>query len=113
MRYGRSFRIRSFSGSYFPAFRLNTERYSVFLRIHSECVKIRNRKTLNTDTFHALYNITLAMSSGSFQRTHLSLNLLKRGQKFPCIQRDLSELHRRIENPVKHLCWSFIDRHPS
>ena len=33
-----------FSGPYFPAFGLNTERYS-------ECGKIRTRKTLNTDTF--------------------------------------------------------------
>ena len=33
-----------FSGPYFPAFRLNTERYSVSLRIQSECWKIQIRK---------------------------------------------------------------------
>ena len=33
-----------FSGPYFPAFGLNTERYSVSLRIQSECGKIRTRK---------------------------------------------------------------------
>ena len=32
-----------------------TERYGVSLRIHSECGKIRTRKTPNTDTFHAVY----------------------------------------------------------
>ena len=31
------------SGPYFPAFGLNTERYQVFLRIQSECRKIRTR----------------------------------------------------------------------
>ena len=33
-----------FSGPYFPAFGLNTERYFVSLRIQSECRKIRTRK---------------------------------------------------------------------
>ena len=45
--------IRSFSGPHFPAFRLNTKRYSASLRIQSECGKIRTRKTPNMDTFHA------------------------------------------------------------
>ena len=47
-------RIRSYSGPYFPAFGLNTERYSVSFRIHSECAKIRTRITPNTDTFYAV-----------------------------------------------------------
>ena len=47
-------RIRSFSGLYFPAFELNTERYSVSVRIKYEWGKIRARKTPNTDTFHAV-----------------------------------------------------------
>ena len=38
-------RIRSFSSPYFPAFGLNMKRYSVSLRIQSECGKIRTRKT--------------------------------------------------------------------
>ena len=46
--------IRSFSGPYFPAFGLNTEIYSVNLRIQPECRKTLTRKTLNTDTFHAM-----------------------------------------------------------
>ena len=67
----KSVRIRSSSGPYFPAFGLNTERYSVSLHIQSECEKIRTRnsvslrfqsecrkiqtrKASNTDTFHAL-----------------------------------------------------------
>ena len=40
-------KYRVFSGTYFPAFGLNTERYGVYsvsLRIQSECGKIRSRK---------------------------------------------------------------------
>ena len=37
--------VKSFSGPYFPAFGLNTERYSVSLRNQSECGKIRTRNT--------------------------------------------------------------------
>ena len=48
----KSVRIRSYSGPHFLAFGLNTERYSLSLRIQSECRKIRIRITPNTDTFH-------------------------------------------------------------
>ena len=55
----KSVRIQSYSGPYFPAFGLNTERYSVSLRIQSECGKIRTRITPNTETFHAVLPIHL------------------------------------------------------
>ena len=50
----KSVRIWSFSGPYFLAFRLNTERYRVSVRIQFECGKIWTRKTPKTDTFHAV-----------------------------------------------------------
>ena len=46
--------IRSFSGLYFLAFGLNTERYSLFLRIQSGSGIMRTRKTPNMDTFYAM-----------------------------------------------------------
>ena len=49
----KSVRIRNFSAPYFAAFGLNTERYSLSLRIQSECGKILTRKNLNTDVFYA------------------------------------------------------------
>ena len=49
----KSVRIRSCSGPYFPATGLNTERYGVSLRIHSENWKIRTGITPDRDTFHA------------------------------------------------------------
>ena len=50
----KSVRIRSYSGPYFPAFGLITERYGVSLRIQSKCGKIRTRITPNTDTLNAV-----------------------------------------------------------
>ena len=50
----KSLRIRRFSSPHIPTFGLNTERYSVSLRILSEYGKTRTRKTPNTDTFHAV-----------------------------------------------------------
>ena len=53
----KSARIWSFSVPYFPAFGLNTGRYSVSFRIQSEWGKIRTRKTPNMDIFQALLEI--------------------------------------------------------
>ena len=53
----KSVRIPSFSGSYFLEIELNTEKYEMSLRIRSECIKIRTRKTPNTDTFHAAFSV--------------------------------------------------------
>ena len=50
----KNVRIWSFSGSYCPAFGLNTERHGVSLHIHSECEKIRTIKTTDTDAFHTV-----------------------------------------------------------
>ena len=44
----KSVRIRIYSGPYFPAFRLNTEKYFISLRIQSEYGKIRTKITPNT-----------------------------------------------------------------
>ena len=51
--------VRSYSGPYFFAFGLNTERYSLSLRIQSECEKMRTRITPNTSTFYAVLHISL------------------------------------------------------
>ena len=47
----KSVRIRNYSGTHFPTFELCTERYSLSLRIQSECGKIRTKITPSTDTF--------------------------------------------------------------
>ena len=43
-----------FSGPYFPAFGLNTDRYEVSLRVQSICGRYRPEKTLYLDTFHVV-----------------------------------------------------------
>ena len=61
-------RSRSFSGPYFPTFGLNTEIRRVNLRFSSKCGKIRSRKTLNTDTLHAviMYSFAIVIPSEEF-----------------------------------------------
>ena len=67
----KSLQILSFSGPYFPVFRLNTEIYGVNFRIKSEYRKIRTRKTPYLDIFHAVsqkqdgHNIYLTMKKKS------------------------------------------------
>ena len=56
--------IQSFSGPYFPALGLNTERHSLSLSIQSKRGKIRTRKTRNKDTFQAITTIQLMGNIG-------------------------------------------------
>ena len=66
----KSVRIRSYSGPHFPAFGLNS-------RIQSECGKIRNRITPNTDTFHAVStNICNFANDTTFNAREKDLNPL-------------------------------------
>ena len=55
----KSVRIRSCSGPHFPAFKMNTERYSVSLCFQSDCGKMWTRTTPNTDTLCAVLIFTL------------------------------------------------------
>ena len=64
----KNVRIRRFAGPYFPAFGLNTEIYTVSLRIQSECGKIWTRKTLNTDIFHPVNTLRVVV------KIYLNLN---------------------------------------
>ena len=61
VHYVKSVRIRNYSGLYFPAFELNTERYFVSLHTQSKCRKKRIRITPNTDTFDAMVSIKMAV----------------------------------------------------
>ena len=59
LHYLKSIHIRIFSGPLSSAFGLNTERYSVYIRIQPECGRIQTRKTPKTDAFHAVFVLTL------------------------------------------------------
>ena len=79
LHFMKSVRIQSFSGPYFPAFGLNTEWYSVSLRIRCKYGEIRSRKTPNTDTFHAVLRchfcrLTDSRPSGIYDTFILSLD---------------------------------------
>ena len=62
--------IWNYSGPHCSAFGLNTERYRLSLRIHSECEKIWTRITPSTNTFHVELNTLV-----TFFLTFLSLSL--------------------------------------
>ena len=79
----KSSRIRNFSGPYFPAFVLHTERYGVSLRIQSECGKIRTRKTLNIDTFRAVLNSATDILLAVFLKISGFLMLLRDKEEEP------------------------------
>ena len=77
----KSVRIRCYSGPYFPAFGLNTERYSVFLRIQSECGKIRTRIIPNLDTFYVVKCLIFLLKSLSKLLKATLQHLAKIGQR--------------------------------
>ena len=71
----KSVRIRSFSGPYFSAFRLNTEICRANLCSQFKCGEIGTRKTSNTDTINAV-NVSndLRISSKWAYRRKISFN---------------------------------------
>ena len=69
----KSVRIRRYSGPHFPAFELNTERYSVSLRIQFESGKIQPRITPNRDTFYAVNHLE---PNKALRGTLMKLNIL-------------------------------------
>ena len=69
-------RIRSFSGPYFSAFGLSTERYGVSLPIQSKCGKIRTWITPNMDTFHAVIDSIKCTFSELIQNRNLAVLFL-------------------------------------
>ena len=71
--YVKNVRIRSYSGPYFPAFGLNTDRYGVSLRVQSECGKMRTRITPNTDIFHS---VTRTSTSSTQKQNQIPSQLL-------------------------------------
>ena len=50
----KTYPYSEFSGPYFSALGLHTERYYISLRIQSNCGKIQTRQTPNTDNFNAV-----------------------------------------------------------
>ena len=78
----KSVRIRSYSDPCFPAFGLITERYSVSLRIQSECGKIQTRITPNADTFYAAYMLQYTVVS-LFSDVSLFSSLLTKETSIP------------------------------
>ena len=74
-------RIRSYFGPHFPAFELNTERYSVSLCIQSECVysvRMRENADQNNSKYgHLFYLFDLYLKLTKTSRIHIAWHLHK------------------------------------
>ena len=96
-----------FSGLYFPAFRLNTERYSVSLRIQSKCRKMRTRRNSLFGHFSRsviLMFRTILPSSAMLSRK-LSYIMLTRFEKsWPGISNNQLSIKNQSEQNVNYLC---------
>ena len=101
----KSVHIRSYSGPYFPAFGLNTEKYSVSLRIQSECGKIRTRKSSVSGHFSRcgfiqkwinLTNQQFEAENSFLYQSHLSSQL-----------NDLSDQTEIIRNLLEIICCNY------
>ena len=91
--------IRSYFGPYFPAFGLNTNRYSLSLRIQSEWGKIRTWIHPNTNTFYAVtigFHQTLNERTYSAAHTPWLLDLVNKSSQIASgkIIRTLKQFHK-------------------
>ena len=118
--YVKSVRIRSYSGLHFPAFGLNTERYSVSLRSQSSLFSpnAENAEQNNTEYGHFLCSVSTLSSENLLKKTCQArinrsnerlanleqrdlLNLLKEESCKPKNLHDQGVKNRFKENPSK------------
>ena len=71
----KSVPIRSFSGQYFLAFRLNKERYFVSLHIQSKQGQIRARKTPNISSQISISSVSMANITDTCARETCTINV--------------------------------------
>ena len=93
----KSVRIQIYSGLHFPAFWLNTKRYSVSLSIQSECGKMRITITPNTDFFHAVWHYTLPYFFPAGRTVSISRN-----SKLTDFQSSLSSKNNSLNSFLKY-----------
>ena len=103
----KSVRIESYSGPYFSAFELNTERYSLSLRIQSKCWKMRTRTTPNTDTFYAV--IILQKRQISKENMVITCRISSYMNEF-LQQQHLDNKSKEKQTKNQYYCPYFIDR---
>ena len=88
-----------FSGLYFPVFGLNTDIYFVNLCINYGCRKIRTRK--NSVFGHFSRSDQDKVNKVLFRITWFKTLKMRLKIRFT---------QRHIQNPVKHLRWSFLQK---
>ena len=103
-------RIRRYSGPHFPAFGLNTERYSLSLRIQSECGKMWTRITPNTTTFHAVnwFPVKFLSNGLSWIFKHSFYNQIK--YMFHCFKQYADAIRSLITRKLKNKVSKYSNR---
>ena len=99
-----------FSDPHFLAFGLNTERYSVSLRIQSDCGKIRTRKnpafghfSRSVSNIEHFKEIALRWRNSLHKKCSFTLRISLVNPQFPA---DLFTLTEEILNGKLHFLWS-------
>ena len=100
--------IWSFSGPYFPAFGLNTERYSVFIRIQYDCGKIQVRQTPNTDTFYVVSDPVRYHQVQSMQTLSLKNYVISKMQRERTENKQEKEVESLKTNGLCQKCYENI-----
>ena len=103
----KSVRIQSYSGPYFPAYRLNTERYGVSFRIQSECEK-------NADPNNSKYgHLENRVHHNLFCKCRSSLRRFSFKKVFLKLSQNLGEstcskvsfLKKKLKKRIWHRCF--------
>ena len=97
-----------FSGPYFPAFGLNTERYSVFIRIQYDCGKIQVRQTPNTDTFYVVSDPVRYHQVQSMQTLSLKNYVISKMQRERTENKQEKEVESLKTNGLCQKCYENI-----
>ena len=102
----KSVRIQSYSGPHFPVFGLNTERYSLSLRIQSKCGKMRTRITPNKDTFYVLYVINEKFRKNDYIFFHRIEFICTGFSSVPlCLRNYIKKINRFIRQAFVNKCF--------
>ena len=117
-----------FSGLYFPAIGLNTERYEVF---SANAGKYRPVKTLYLQTFHAVFCIIIysfacqfSLPSWNYNATTIDTAIIRSGRLMMCLQNrcsyEFDKIHKktptlgsRFKRSCRSIEFNFIKKRDS
>ena len=107
----KSVHIRSYSGPYFPTFGLNTERYSVSLRIQSDTGKYEPEITPHLDTSHTVTCTRQPCASTSLIAEKLIANASQLSSRI--LENTCSGCKKILFHPTSNITYKLISEFQS